>query len=152
NTHRVAGVDAGSGKRLGNDHLVPGIQNPGAFNRDVKATDGMPGLFGQRDRPRLGDVARAARAVDCERRGMAVFQFAAHAHQGAYRAVRARSAYRTVAELGQDARDVFAVKAAADHDRNLFAAKPVSGRNHAAMPETPDAVGGPEAITQTIRF
>src|SRR5215469_8024515 len=152
NGHGAAEVGAGSRKRLGDDHAIPGVQDPGALDSNVKAADGLAGLLGQHDRAGFGDVTRAARAVDGEHSGVAVFQFAAHSDEGPNRSARTRPAYRAEAELLENARDIFAVKAAADHDRDLLAPETIACWNHATMPEAPDSAGRAPAVAQAVLF
>src|SRR5262249_33736572 len=99
-----------------------------------------------------GDVAGTARTVDGEDRRVPCLKLFAHAHQRAHSSAGTRSAHRPVAKLGEDAGDVLAVKAAADHHRHLLAAKTKSGGDNATMPETPDSIRRSPAVAQAVWF
>src|SRR5579864_5392157 len=83
---------------------------------------------------------------------MSQLQFAAHADESAHRPAGARTTHGAKAELSQNAGDVLAIEAAADHHRHLLAAKSVAGGNHAAMPKAPNPVGRSPAVAQAIRL
>lgn len=59
--------------------MVPGFfESFAAVDSDVKDQDGAAGFSGEHDRAGLGDVARAARAVNREGAVDAFFQSASH--------------------------------------------------------------------------
>src|SRR5215831_21358853 len=150
NRDGAAEVSTGTGEGHGNDHPVPGIEDPGALHGDVETTDGLAGFLGQQHRPLLRHIARSAGPVDGKDRRVPFFQFTPHSHEGADSSPRTRPTHWTIAQLPQDASDVFAVKAAADHDRHLPPLEAVSSGYNAAMPEAPDASGRAPAIAEAV--
>src|SRR5215472_6479135 len=141
--HRTAEVATGARKRLGDDHAVPGVQDPGAVNGDVEAANGLAALFGEHDWSRLGYVARAAWAIDGEHSSITFFQFAAHAHERADCPTGTRPTHRAITKPLHDAGDVLTIEAAADHQRHLAPAKTIAGRDNASVPKAPDSASGP---------
>lgn len=76
--------DYGAGKRGGQEEVIPGFfESLAAAYADVKDEDGAAGFSCEHDRAGLGDVARAAGAVDGERAIDAFFQAASHDRQSA---------------------------------------------------------------------
>ena len=66
----------------GEQEVVPGfLESFSAVDTDVKDEDGAAGFSGEHDRAGLGDVARAAWAVDGEGAIDAFFQAASHHRQ-----------------------------------------------------------------------
>jgi len=76
--------DNGAGERGGEQEVVPGfLESFSAVDTDVEDKDRAASFSGEHDRAGLGDVARAARAVDGEGAIDAFFQAASHHRQAA---------------------------------------------------------------------
>src|SRR5258708_12003782 len=148
----VGCVSARARERKRKNHSVPRVEHPGTLYRDIKATDRLAGLFRQQYRPALGDVARSARSVNSKHNWMSQLDFADHSDQRSHGSARTAATHRTKPKFRENARDIFSVKAAADHDGSLCAFEPKSGKNNATMPETPDAIAPARPTPHTLRF
>src|SRR5215469_13699647 len=135
--HRNGPADAHQRPRkgLGNHAAIPGVQSPGAIERDVKHHHRRARAAGQHHRPGLGHITRTFRSIDGERHRRAFFESTSHPKQRPYRSLRTRTAHLDEAELLHDSSRVLAVKTVAAHDSDLQVATPIHGRNHAVVPE-----------------
>jgi len=71
--------DYGAGERGGQEKVVPGFfEGFAAVDADVEDQDGAAGFSCEHDRAGLGDVTRAARAINREGAIDAFFQAASH--------------------------------------------------------------------------
>src|SRR5271157_210735 len=125
----------GARKRFGNEHSVPGFQDPRLFDSDIERRDRNPGEPRQHHRALLGDVARPARTINGESYSASSLYHRLHFQQAALASARAGAAHRHKPEAANYPRDVFAIAAeTGEHSDTTIAEQPGRWKN-AAVPE-----------------
>ena len=132
--HRCA--SEGSGQQ----EVVPSFfERFTAVDADVEDHDGASGFPREHDRAWLGDVARAARAIDGESAIETFFEAPGHHSEAAQTAAGGATLSRAEAEPLDDFARPLAVEGGGVHDHNaLVPSPPNHGDNH-TVPESPDA-------------
>src|ERR1035441_8534115 len=125
----------GTRKRFGNEHGVPGLQDPGLLHGNIERSDGDAGEPRQHHRAFLGDVARPARTIDGERYRAPGFHHRLHFHQTALAAARTGAAHRHEPEAANHPRDVLTVVWAW---KNTISGPPTSFENLTQYYATPE--------------
>src|ERR1051326_8999598 len=131
--NRLTGARMCAAERLGHDHAVPGAQRPVLLHRYVEGNDAHTGHPRQGDSAALGHINRAARAVDREDCAASLFNGALQLEQSLGAATRTRAAHGLMPEAPDDARDVFAIEAAAGEHGEPLVAPRIRRRDYAAM-------------------
>jgi len=129
-------------KRFGNHERVPGVQDPGIFNRGVKRGQRHSGSAGQQHRAGLGDVAWPARSVDGKYGSPPLLDVPPHAQQCADGAAITGATHWHESKLPDDSRDVFAVEALAGHHADLAVAPHKRRCKNAPVPKRVDQGAG----------
>src|SRR5260370_19805512 len=123
------------GKGFGKHECVPCLQHPGALHRQIKSSQGQLRVTRQKSWTRFGDIARAAWAINRKSHAAPGLEFRVHGQQTGCASASAGAAHRVKAQLLDDARNVFAIEAAAGHHSDIAIAITVASGKNAAVPE-----------------
>ena len=132
--------DYGAGERRGQQEMVPGIgEGFAAVDGGVKNDDGASSFSREDDRAGLGDVTRAARAVDGENGIAALLHAPGHDRQPAKAAARRTSLRGVKAQPFDHLARPLTVKRGGIEDHDAAISGPPHNRNNTAMPEGKNA-------------
>ena len=102
---------------------------------NIKCGHGRTGHSRKRDWARLGHVPRSARTIDRKHDEVAPLQLAFQSKQSGSASAAAGSAHGNEPKFFDGSRDVFAIKAAADHDGDADLSPEPRARKNSAVPE-----------------
>jgi len=132
--------DYGASEWSGKQEVVPGFfEGFSAVDANVEDEDRAASFSGEHDRAGLGDVTRAARAVDGEGTIDAFFEAARHDREAAEASARRTSLGCAEAKPFDYLASPLTVEGRGVHDHDAVIAVPPDNRNYDAVPEGPDA-------------
>ena len=127
-------------ERRGQQEVVPSsFESIAAAHADVENENGTAGFAGEHHRPGLGDVARAARAINCKSAIDAFFQPTRHHGESAKTSARRASLRGSESQPFDYLAGPLAIKGRGIHHHHAVVAVPPDNRNDNAVPERPDA-------------
>jgi hypothetical protein len=136
-------------ERERNLEKVPGIlKRVGALDGDVKHRNRTPSATRENHGAGFGDVARAARTVDCERDVVARFEMPGHGGQAFDGSARRTSLRRREAQTFDYAARPLTIEVDRVEHRDAAVAPDPRGRENAAVPERADGRLASARITQ----